>query len=155
MTHVCVGLRNMEKLESIFQSGKLEHAVKVGENQTKYWKNQGNSNKCYLLFWLIFKRAVYYLLKWIKYSVRKTKRLKNTGKWRNQGILSIRESENRVSKLPINVENLERYPVHLENLDKSWNLVICNKNAWKIVSNLEKRCGARIWLLFPVCGLEQ
>ena len=50
MTHVCVGLRNMEKLEGIFQSGKLEHTGKVGENQTNYWKNKGISDKCYLLF---------------------------------------------------------------------------------------------------------
>ena len=49
MTHVCVGLRNTEKLKGIFQSGKLEHTGKVRDNQTKYWKNQRISNKCYLL----------------------------------------------------------------------------------------------------------
>ena len=49
MTHVCVGLRNMEKLEDIFQLGKLERTGKIGENQTKYWKNRRISNKCYLL----------------------------------------------------------------------------------------------------------
>ena len=35
MTHVCVGLRNMEKLEGIFQLGKLEHTGKVGEISNK------------------------------------------------------------------------------------------------------------------------
>ena len=42
---------------------------KVGENLTKYWKSQGISDKCYLLFLAIFKLTVYYLLKWIKFLV--------------------------------------------------------------------------------------
>ena len=45
---------------------------------------------------------MYYLLKWIKFSVKKIKHLKNTGKWKkileksgkSQGILSARKSGN-------------------------------------------------------------
>ena len=51
------------KREGIFQSGE------VREFQTKG----------YLIFLVIFKRTVYYLPKWIKFSV-KNKTLKNTGK---------------------------------------------------------------------------
>ena len=60
MTHVFVGLRNMEKLEGIFQLGKLEHAGKVG----KIKQNTGKIRE--------FQTNVicYYLLKLIKYSVR-------------------------------------------------------------------------------------
>ena len=42
---------------------------KVRENHTKYWKTQGIWNKYYLIFLMIFKWTVYYLLKWIKFSV--------------------------------------------------------------------------------------
>ena len=99
MTHVCLGLRNMEKLVGIFQSGKLEHAGKVGKIKQNTGKiREFQTNAIY-----------YYLLKLTKYSVRTTKRLKNTGKRRNQGILSIRKSGNHVPRLPINLGKLEKY----------------------------------------------
>ena len=53
-------LENLEKWEGIFQSGNFELTGKVRENQTKYWKTQGISDKCYLLFLVIFKLTVYY-----------------------------------------------------------------------------------------------
>ena len=37
------------------KSGHFEQIGKVGENHTKYWKIQGMSEKCYLLFLVIFK----------------------------------------------------------------------------------------------------
>ena len=68
-----LGLENLEKWEGIFQSGK----------------SQGIWDKYYLIFLVIFKWTVYYLLKWIKLSVKKNKTLKkywkmakNTGKVR-------------------------------------------------------------------------
>ena len=49
--------------------GKMGRHYPVRENLTKYWKSQGISDKCYLLFLVIFKLTVYYLLKWIKFLV--------------------------------------------------------------------------------------
>ena len=69
-------LENLEKWEGIFQSGNLEQTGKVRENHTKYWKTQGIWDKYYLIFLVIFKWTVYYLLKWIKFSVKKNKTLK-------------------------------------------------------------------------------
>ena len=46
---------------------------KVRENHTKYWKTQGIWDKYYLIFLVIVKWTVYYLLKWIKFSVKKIK----------------------------------------------------------------------------------
>ena len=37
------------------KSGHFEQIGKVGKNHTKYWKIQGMSEKCYLLFLVIFK----------------------------------------------------------------------------------------------------
>ena len=48
------------------KSGNFQQAAQVRENHTKYWESQGISEKCYLLFLVIFKWTVYYLLKWIK-----------------------------------------------------------------------------------------
>ena len=59
----------LEKWEGIFQSGNFEQTGKVGENHTKYWKTRGIWNKYYLIFLMIFKWTVYYLIKWIKFSV--------------------------------------------------------------------------------------
>ena len=68
-----LGLENLEKWEGIFQSGKsqgiLNRLEKSGKNHTKHWKTQGILNKYYLIFLMIFKWTVYYLLKWIKFSV--------------------------------------------------------------------------------------
>ena len=62
---------------------------KVRENHTKYWKTWRIWNKYYMIFLMIFKWTVYYLLKWIKFSVYKIrtlekywKKAKNTGKVR-------------------------------------------------------------------------
>ena len=52
--------------------------LKSKEKSHKYWKSQGISDKCYLLFLVIFKWSVYYLLKRIKFWVKKN--IKNTGK---------------------------------------------------------------------------
>ena len=64
---------------------------KVRENHTKYWKIEGISEKIICYFSMIFKWTVYYLLKCIKFLVRKNKTLKkywkmekNTGKVREK-----------------------------------------------------------------------
>ena len=51
---------NLEKWEDIFKSGKsrgilnrLDTSGKAKENHTKYWKAQGISDKCFLLFLVI------------------------------------------------------------------------------------------------------
>ena len=54
---------------------------KSQENEAKYWKTQEISDICYLLFLVIFKCTVYYLLKWIMFSGKKQNSKKNTGKW--------------------------------------------------------------------------
>ena len=69
----------MEKWEAFSSQGKsgnFKQTGKVRENHTKYWKTQGISDKYYLLFLGIFKWPVYCLLKWTKFSVKKTKTLK-------------------------------------------------------------------------------
>ena len=66
------------------KSRNFDQTGKVRENQTKYWKTEGISDKCYWLF-------VYYLLNLMKFSVKK-KRItvkilengKNTGKVREK-----------------------------------------------------------------------
>ena len=55
------------------KSGNFEQTGKVRENQTKYWKTWGIWDKYYLIFLVIFKWTVNYLLKWSKFSVKKTK----------------------------------------------------------------------------------
>ena len=55
------------------KSGNFEKTGKVRENHTKYWKTQGIWDKYYLIFLVIFKWTVYYLPKWIKFSVWKKK----------------------------------------------------------------------------------
>ena len=63
------------------------------------WKSQGISENCYFLFLVIFKWTVYYLLKWVKFSVEKTKQTKTLKYWeksKSQGILSVRNSGNHV-----------------------------------------------------------
>ena len=54
VTGIPLGQENLEKWECIFQSGKskgiLNRPEKVRENHSKYWKSQGISDKCYLLF---------------------------------------------------------------------------------------------------------
>ena len=62
------------------KSGNFEQTGKVRENHTKYWKTEINWDKYYLIFLVIFKWTVHFLVKWIKFSVKKTKQLKNTGK---------------------------------------------------------------------------
>ena len=82
------------------KSGNFEQTGKVRENHTKYWKTEINWDKYYLIFLVIFKWTVHYLLKWIKFSVKKkNKTLKKYWKngkkyWKSQGILSVRKSGN-------------------------------------------------------------
>ena len=102
-----LGLENMWKKEKAFFN-----QWKVGEFSTD-WKSRGKSHRileklkifrrCYLLFLVIFKWTEYYLLKWITFSVNKTKHLKILEKWekyrKNQGslsrgILSVLKSRN-------------------------------------------------------------
>ena len=64
------------------KSGNFEQTGKVRENHTKYWKIEGISEKNICYFSMIFKWTVYYLLKCIKFLVRKNETLKNTGKWK-------------------------------------------------------------------------
>ena len=63
-----------KKWEGIFQSGKsqgiLNRLEKSGKTH-KYWKTEINWDKYYLIFLVIFKWNVHYLLKWIKFSVKK------------------------------------------------------------------------------------
>ena len=75
---------------------------KVRENHTKYWKTEENWDKYYLIFLVIFKWTVHYLLKLIKFSVKKQNIKKILEKWqkileksgKSQGILSVRKSGN-------------------------------------------------------------
>ena len=55
------------------KSGNFVQTGKVRENDTKYWKTRRIWDKYYLIFLVIFKWTVYYLLKWIKFSVKKIK----------------------------------------------------------------------------------
>ena len=45
------------------KSGNFEQTGKVRENHTKYWKNENISDKYYLIFLMIFKLTLYYLVK--------------------------------------------------------------------------------------------
>ena len=71
------------------KSGNFEQTGKVRENHTKCWKTEINWDKYYFKFLVIFKWTVHFLVKWIKFSVKKNKTLKkywkmakNTGKVR-------------------------------------------------------------------------
>ena len=91
------------------KSGNFEQTEKVGGNHTKYWKTQGIWDKYYLIFLVIFKWTVYYLLKWVKFSVlKKNKTFKKY--WKNQWILSVRKSGNHVlcTSLLDRVTNINR-----------------------------------------------
>ena len=48
-TALPIGLENLQKEQGIFQSWTFEQTGKAGENQAKYWKGQGISDKYYLL----------------------------------------------------------------------------------------------------------
>ena len=82
------GLENLEIWEGIFQSGKSQVILNRLKKSGKIKQNTGKfkriSDKCYLLSLLIYKLTEYYLLKWIKLLVSKTKHLKNTGKWKKK-----------------------------------------------------------------------
>ena len=92
-------LENLEKWESTFQSGTFEQTGKVRKKSGKIKQNTGKLWKfqtdviCYFL--VSFKWTVNYMLKWIKFSVKKQnikKYWKNEKKyWKNQGILSVRK----------------------------------------------------------------
>ena len=79
--------KTLEKWEGIFQSGKSQgifnRLEKVRENHIKYWKTWGIWDKYYLIFLVIFKWTVYYLPKWIKFSVKKKQNIKKIlEKWK-------------------------------------------------------------------------
>ena len=81
-------LENLEKWEGIFQSGKSQGILNRLEKSGKTTQNTGKLRKfqkkiiCY--FSMIFKWTVYYLLKCIKFSVKKI--LENGKKyWKSQG----------------------------------------------------------------------
>ena len=78
-----LGQENLGKWEGILQSGKslgiLNKLEKSGK-LTQYWKSRGISDKHNILFLVIFKSTVYYLLNLIKYSIKQTKHQKNTGR---------------------------------------------------------------------------
>ena len=84
--------------------GIFEPTGKVRENDTKYWKIQGISKKYYLLFLVIFKWTVYYLLTWTKLSV-KNQNLKKY--WKSQGILLVQKSGSHGYKYSWRFVNLE------------------------------------------------
>ena len=69
--------KNLEKWERHFpvreKSGNFEQTGKVRENHTKYWKTEEISGIINCYFSMIFKWTVYYLLKCIKFSVKKIK----------------------------------------------------------------------------------
>ena len=73
--------------------GILNRHWKSRENHTKYWRNEKKSDKYYLIFLVIFKLTVYYLLK--KRSTFQFKRRNIKKKyWKSRGILSVRKSGN-------------------------------------------------------------
>ena len=77
---VPLGLENLGKWESIFQSGKSQGILNRLEKSGKSHKIlEDREVICY--FVVIFKLLCIILLKWIKFSVNKMKHLKNTGKW--------------------------------------------------------------------------
>ena len=91
---------------------------KVRENYTKYWKILKFEINIiwyfYILFLVIFKWTVYFLLKWIKFSVKQNtkkilenweKILEKSGK--SQGILSVRKSGNPVNSEWFRTTNME------------------------------------------------
>ena len=57
--------KTWENVKTFSNQGKVSEFLTDWENQTKYWKTY----KCYLLFLVIFKLTVLYLLKWIKFLV--------------------------------------------------------------------------------------
>ena len=92
-----LGLENLEKMGRHFpvreKSGNFEQTGKVRENHTKYWKTPGIWDKYYLIFLVMFKWTVYYLLKWIKFSIKKQNNKKILEKWQK-----ILESQGKVSE---------------------------------------------------------
>ena len=72
----------LEKMESIFQSGKYEQAWKVRGKSHKILENWEFQTNVICYFWVIFKWSVCYLLKFIKFSVKKTKHKKIVEKWK-------------------------------------------------------------------------
>ena len=63
-----LGLENLENGKAFSSEEILNSLKKVIEKHTKYWKI---SDKCYLIFVVIFVLTLYYLLKWITFSVLK------------------------------------------------------------------------------------
>ena len=78
-----LGLENLENGKVFSSQGKVREfwtdwksQGKFRENHTKYWKTEINWDKYYSIFLVIFKWTVHFLVKWIKFSVKKNKTLK-------------------------------------------------------------------------------
>ena len=96
---------------------------KVRENHTKYWKTEINWDKYYLVFLVIFKWTVHFLVKWIKFSVKKKQNIKkNTGKMaKNTG--KVREKSG-------NFVSLEKWEPWMNQLRKGIHSVIVASTRW-------------------------
>ena len=76
---------------------------------------------------------MYYLVEWIKFSVKKTKHLKNTVKvgkkkyWKSRGILSVRKSRNHDEPLQ---KVLYIFDLALPNCRRSWGRVSRDTCTW-------------------------
>ena len=83
-------LENLENGKAFSSQGKVREVWtdwKSQEKSHKILKTQEILEKYYLLFLVIFKWTVYYLLKWVKFSVWKNKTLKNYWKSENHVIV--------------------------------------------------------------------
>ena len=130
-----LGLENLEKWEGIFQSGKSQGILNRLEKSGKTTQNTGKlrefQKKIICYFSMIFKWTVYYLLKWIKFPVKKNKTLKKYWKM-----------EKKILEKSGNFVSLEKWePCNLLKL-----FVVAVSNYLKFVSflgcfrQLEARC---------------
>ena len=122
------------------KSGNFEHTGKVRENCTKYWKTRGIWDKYYLIFLVIFKWTVYYLLKWVKCLVKKKQNIKKileNGKkyWKSQGILSVLKSGNPVS-------------IHVGILSDGMQILPCTVCLMKVLVSCSFKWNANISICF-------
>ena len=65
--------KNGKAFSSREKSGNFDQTGKVRGNHRKYWKIHRISDKYYVLFFSDIQINCVYLLKWIKFSVKKTK----------------------------------------------------------------------------------
>ena len=76
-----------------FKSQGILNRLEKSENHSKYWEFQTNLISYFLV---IFRWTVYYLPKWVRFSVQKITGEMKKKCWKSQGILSGRESGNHV-----------------------------------------------------------